>query len=992
MIQTNLLATSHLLKGNTLLPLNDKQAVWRVQSGSLALFATRLDEHTQRHSDRQYLFTVETGEILWGMPPLPLGDTQKVTYRSILAIALEETALQAIDPADLPPKIADDPTFRSLVERWILHWDAWLHQQTAYQELAHQEVEAIAEILISEPSARYLSLLKQQSLQAPQQNVQWVKIQQGQVQWMGIGELTLDSTSSPFPLTPHTWITAELPTEVQLLDLADVPEDELERTDGLEPASLIPSLLQFHQFLNQVGRQLEQHHHEAEFNRFQERERLNQQILFNAMNDLASPLQSERAELRQEGSPLLIAAGAVAHSLGIDLRPPAISENLSQIKDPLEAIARTSKFRIRRVQLIGNWWTKDQGALLTYTQQGNPYALLPRSGNQYIAFDAIHLTRTLVDADFAKALSREASMFYRPLPNKITHLTNILSFAIRGHLNDVILIVVLGLLGTLLGMIVPQATKILINDAIPSSDRAMVWQLGLALFASACGRAAFGLAQSFFSLRVESAADAALQPAVWDRLLQLPTGFFRRYSMGDLLTRVMAVSQIRRELSGATQRTLLSAFFALLNLGLMLLYSVKLAIVGIGVTVVTVILTGISSFLLLRQARQEETLSGKLNGLNVELINGVAKLRVAAAEDRAFGAWANVFGQRTKIVSRMQRIDDSVTVLTEALPVLSSVLILWFTMMLLQEAQQKGEDTLSIGALLAFNSAFGTFLGGVTDLSNTLTNLLGIVPLWERARPILKEQLETDLSKADPGCLTGHIQLEHVTFRYREDGPLILNEVSLSAAPGEFIALVGPSGSGKSTLLRILLGFEIPATGTVYYDGQDLAGLDVHAVRRQCGVVLQNGRIGSGSLFENITGGALVSLGQAWEAARMAGFAADIEQMPMGMHTVISEGGLNLSGGQRQRLIIARAIVLRPKIILLDEATSALDNRTQAIVAESLEQLNATRIVIAHRLSTIRNADRIYVIEAGRIVQVGQFDDLVNQEGLFARLAARQLD
>jgi len=201
-----------------------------------------------------------------------------------------------------------------------------------------------------------------------------------------------------------------------------------------------------------------------------------------------------------------------------------------------------------------------------------------------------------------------------------------------------------------------------------------------------------------------------------------------------------------------------------------------------------------------------------------------------------------------------------------------------------------------------------------------------------------------------------------------------------------------PSGSGKSTLLRILLGFEIPATGTVYYDGQDLAGLDVHAVRRQCGVVLQNGRIGSGSLFENITGGALVSLGQAWEAARMAGFAADIEQMPMGMHTVISEGGLNLSGGQRQRLIIARAIVLRPKIILLDEATSALDNRTQAIVAESLEQLNATRIVIAHRLSTIRNADRIYVIEAGRIVQVGQFDDLVNQEGLFARLAARQLD
>jgi NHLM bacteriocin system ABC transporter ATP-binding protein len=793
--------------------------------------------------------------------------------------------------------------------------------------------------------------------------------------------LTLDSNSPPFPLTPHTRITAELPTEVQFLTLAD----------GLDPDLLMSSLLQFHQFLNQLSGQLEQHQRQAEFDRFLDRERLNQQILFNAMNDLASPLQPDRSELRQEGSPLLVAAGAVAHHMGIPLRPPAASENLNQLKDPLEAIARSSKFRIRRVQLTNDWWIKDHGALLTYSQTGQPIALLPQSDHSYIAFGS-DLARTPVDAGFAKTLSSEASMFYRPLPNPIKNLTDILSFAIRGHLKDAIVVVLLGFLGTLLGMIVPQATKILINDAIPSSDRGMVWQLGLALFAAACGKAAFGLAQGFFSLRVESSADATLQPAVLDRLLQLPTTFFRRYSMGDLLTRIMAVSQIRKELSGATQRTLLSAFFALLNLGLMLLYSVKLAVVGIGVTIVTVLLTGISSFLLLRQARQEETLSGKLNGLNVELINGVAKLRVAAAEDRAFGAWATVFSQRTKLLSRMQRIDDSVTVFTEALPVLSSVLILWFTMMLLQEAQQKGEDAITVGALLAFNSAFGTFLGGVTDLSNTFTNLLNIIPLWERTRPILKEQLETDLSKADPGRLTGRIQLEQVVFRYREDGPLILNEVSLSAAPGEFIALVGPSGSGKSTLLRILLGFEIPSAGTVYYDGQDLAGLDVHAVRRQCGVVLQNGRIGAGSLFENITGGALASLGQAWEAARMAGFAADIEQLPMGMHTVISEGGLNLSGGQRQRLLIARSIVLRPKMILLDEATSALDNRTQAIVAASLDQLNATRIVIAHRLSTIRNADRIYVMEAGRVVQVGRFEELVNQEGLFARLAARQLD
>jgi ABC-type bacteriocin/lantibiotic exporter with double-glycine peptidase domain len=240
--------------------------------------------------------------------------------------------------------------------------------------------------------------------------------------------------------------------------------------------------------------------------------------------------------------------------------------------------------------------------------------------------------------------------------------------------------------------------------------------------------------------------------------------------------------------------------------------------------------------------------------------------------------------------------------------------------------------------------------------------------------------------------LTGRLALEHVTFRYREDGPLILDDVSVYAEPGEFIALVGPSGSGKSTVFRLLLGFETPLSGTVYYDGQDLAGLDIQAVRRQLGVVLQNGRISSAPIFDSITAGALVSLDEAWEAARMAGFAEDIEQMPMGMHTVISEGGSNLSGGQRQRLLIARSLVLKPKIILMDEATSALDNRTQSIVTESLDRLNATRVVIAHRLSTIRNADRIYVIEAGRVVQVGTFEELVNQEGLFARLVARQLD
>ena len=301
------------------------------------------------------------------------------------------------------------------------------------------------------------------------------------------------------------------------------------------------------------------------------------------------------------------------------------------------------------------------------------------------------------------------------------------------------------------------------------------------------------------------------------------------------------------------------------------------------------------------------------------------------------------------------------------------------------------ESSLTTGVFLAFSVAYGTFIGSVTSLSNTVTDVMAIAILRDRARPILEAVPEVSQRKADPGRIQGRLEIDHVAFQYRADGPMILEGVSMRAAPGEFIAVVGPSGSGKSTLFRLILGFESPQAGTVYYDGQDLGGLDVQSLRRQMGVVLQGGRINSGSLFDNIVCGTQISLNDAWEAARATGFADEIEAMPMGMHTIISEGGTNLSGGQRQRMLLTRALVHKPRLLLLDEATSALDNQTQAVVSESLERLQVTRIVIAHRLSTVRRADRIYVLAGGRISQEGGFDELAAQPGLFARLMARQM-
>jgi len=337
-------------------------------------------------------------------------------------------------------------------------------------------------------------------------------------------------------------------------------------------------------------------------------------------------------------------------------------------------------------------------------------------------------------------------------------------------------------------------------------------------------------------------------------------------------------------------------------------------------------------------------------------------------------------------------VRNVMAVFNAGFPVLSSMVIFMTMVSLRTSAAETGASfEMSTGDFLAFTAAYGVFLGAMQALGDASLSMLKIVPVWERIRPILETLPEVDATKAYPGQLTGAIDISHVSFRYSQDGPWILKDVSLKIKPGEFVALVGGSGSGKSTLMRLMLGFETPETGSIYYDGQDLASLDLRMVRQQLGVVLQESRVLPADIFRNIVGSSSRTVQDAWDAAEKAGLADDVRAMPMQMHTIISEGGGTLSGGQRQRLMIARAIVHRPKILYLDEATSALDNKTQAIVTESMDKLQATRIVIAHRLSTIVNADRICYLEQGQLKEQGTFKELMEMDGLFAALAKRQL-
>ncbi|WP_198954241.1 NHLP bacteriocin export ABC transporter permease/ATPase subunit [Moorena bouillonii] len=956
------------IQGNQPLILNNPEIVWMVVSGQVSVFATEM-KNNEPEGNRHYLFTVEKGQGLFG-------HCSDSSGQALLAVAIEGAELESVAIQDLVKQISQkDPKAIAILESWIRHLGKSINQMPLNNVIK----------IINPDFSSYFSLEDKQIIQSFSEQIIWVEIREGEVDYLGKPELTLEINSPLFPLANRMWLKSENASQLKITTTDTIEQSE-EITHSLE---LLHNY--FYYYLNQKFIEDK----EAEFRRFQARQQLNSQVTQSALGKLTSILKPGYDVFFGSGTPLLIAAGAVGRAMQIVIKPPSASEDMSKLANPLEAIAYASQCRIRSVRLVGDWWLSEHGPLLGYNQDNCPVALLPnpQKNSIYLLFDPIKKTRTPVNQDVAQHISSQAYMFYRPLPLVVQDVGALFRFSIAGYEKELGLIALIGIIATLLGMVVPQATGMLMDQAIPGSNLLLLKHIGLVLFATAFAQAAFQLSQGIMTLRLETVADGNLQLAVWDRLLKLSPSFFQQYTSGDLVNRLLAIREIHHLLSGATQRTLLSGVFALLNLGLMFIYSIKLALVALGLSVIAVIVTVVSGVVLVRKERKQEALDGEIDGLTVQLINGVAKLRVAAAEERAFWAWAEKYSQKTKLTAGIQRINDSLSTFNEALPLISSVILFCFTLLFIQINQEKNlPNTLTAGTFLAFQVAFGTYIGGVTSLSNTLTDILGIVPMWERAKSIFQEKPESDINQQDPGRLSGHLVLDHLSFRYREDGPLIIDDISIHANPGEFIALVGPSGSGKSTLFRLLLGFASPITGTIYYDGQDLAGLDVTALRRQLGVVLQNGHVQQGSIFHNITSGALVSHDVAWEAARMAGLAVDIEKMPMGMHTVISEGGSNLSGGQRQRLLIARALVNKPKIILMDEATSALDNRTQEIVTDSLEQLHATRIVIAHRLSTIRNADRIYVLEAGRIVQTGTFAQLSQEEGLFARLVARQLD
>ncbi|MFD6296298.1 NHLP bacteriocin export ABC transporter permease/ATPase subunit [Streptomyces sp. NPDC060235] len=674
----------------------------------------------------------------------------------------------------------------------------------------------------------------------------------------------------------------------------------------------------------------------------------------------------------------------VARAAGITLAGPAQSGAESDRLDPVERIALASRVRTRAVRLDGRWWRDDIGPLVgRRAVSGAPVALLWRRGG-YVAVHPSSGRETPVEKANAAEFEPRAVMFYRPLPERRLSPLRLLRFCLGGTAGDLRNLAISGLVTVAIGALVPIATGRVLGAYVPKAQHGLIVQVCLALMVTSVVSAAFMLLQNLTLLRMEGRIEASLQPAVWDRLLRLPTTFFTSRSTGELASAAMGISAIRRLLAGVGPTLAQAGTVGAMNLGLLFWYSVPMALAAIGMLVViAAVFLGLGLWQV-RWQRRLVVLSNKLNNQAFQTLRGLPKLRVAAAENYAYAAWAGEFARSRELQQRVGRIKNLTTVMGAVYLPLCSLL-----MFMLLAGPARG--SLSAAAFLTFNTSVTMLLTSVTQITGAFVSAAAALPMFEEIRPVLDATPEVRVASTRPGLLSGGIEARRLSFRYADDGPLVLDDVSFAVRPGEFVAVVGPSGCGKSTLLRLLIGFDRPVSGSVLYDGQDLAALDQSAVRRQCGVVLQHAQPFTGSILDCICGTEPYTPEEAMAAAEMAGLAEDIRRMPMGLHTLVSGSGA-ISGGQRQRLMIAQALIRRPRILFFDEATSALDNETQRTVIESTKALNATRVVIAHRLSTVLDADRVVVMEDGRVAQQGTPAELLaDTGGRLHELVRRQL-
>ena len=675
---------------------------------------------------------------------------------------------------------------------------------------------------------------------------------------------------------------------------------------------------------------------------------------------------------------------AVAEILSFyHVRKREIPENTESIDEVLEYLLRPSGIMTREVSL-GEKWSKDaSGAMLTvFRDSGIPVALIPDGVKGYRYLNPGTGTYRHVDRESEKLFSDDAFAFYKPLPNEKLTIRALYRYilgsvdrrALAGYL-------IFGVVAVFAGMLLPLLSRNLFSSVIPSGSRSALVAVALFMFCASIGKFLFSVVQDLYLKKISLGVNLTLESATMMRVLSLPGSFFKDFSAGDLGRRVYYMSQLAENLIDMGFAGLFAAGISLLYVFQIFTFAAPVAVPALIVTFLVILADVITLVLRSGVNVKQMELAAKESGLSYSFISGIEKIRLSGAESRAFAKWGKAYAQQAELLYNPPAFIKVSKAVTRIIPLVGTVIIYGAAI----------KSGLSVGDYYAFNTAFGMVTGALTSLGLVIGPASVVRPILETVKPIMEAVPEVSEEKLVIEKLSGSVELNNISFRYKDNMPLVLNNLSLKIRPGQYVAITGKTGCGKSTLIKILLGFETPQKGAVYYDGKDLSKIDLKSVRSRIGTVMQDGELFAGDIYSNIVISApQLTVDQAWEVAETAGIADDIREMPMGMFTRISESADEISGGQKQRLLIARAIAPKPSILMFDEATSALDNISQKQVSDSLETLKCTRIVIAHRLSTIKHCDRIVVLDEGRIVEDGDYESLMKKNGFFADLVRRQ--
>lgn len=665
------------------------------------------------------------------------------------------------------------------------------------------------------------------------------------------------------------------------------------------------------------------------------------------------------------------------------IKPREVPDSITDMNDTLEYLLRPHGIMRRNVTLEKGWYKDASGPMIaTRTDDGSVVALIPTGMTKYSFFDTKTGKRVFLNKKTEKLIDKEAIAFYKPFPSTKIGIPGLLRYIVENlRPMDIALVVIAAIAVTLIGLLTPKLNEMLFSDVIASGSIQALLAIAVFIVCVSLSSLMLGTVKELLITRLTTRLSLSVEAATMMRILSLPANFFKNYSSGELANRSQYINMLVNQLLNIILTSGLTSVFSLVYITQIFAYAPSLVAPALIVIIGTVVIAAVSAVLQIKVSMRQMELASKESGMSYALISGIQKIKLSGAEKRSFARWGDMYSKGAKLLYDPPMLLKVNTVLTTAISLIGTIVIYF-------AAVQNG---VSVAEYYAFNTAYSMVSGAFISLAGIALSAAQIKPILEMAKPILEAQPEVAEEKQVVERLMGGIELNNITFSYNENMPNVLDGISLKISPGQYVAIVGKTGCGKSTLMRIMLGFEKPQRGAVYYDGKDLERIDLKSLRRNIGTVMQAGKLFTGDIYSNIViTNPRLTLDEAWEAAEMAGFADDIRSMPMGMFTLISEGQGGISGGQRQRLLIARAIAPKPRILMFDEATSALDNITQKTVSDSLERLKCTRIVIAHRLSTIKQCDRIIVLDKGHIVEDGTYDELIEKNGFFAELVERQ--